>query len=66
MKPFHGIVIDLQRFWLSQGRVILQPYDTEVGVGASRLATRIPALDSDMLNALLVRPCCRWDCRDDT
>jgi glycyl-tRNA synthetase alpha chain len=59
MRSFQDIIFDLQRFWASQGCVILQPYDTEVGAGTSHPATTLRALGSDMWNAAFVQPCRR-------
>lgn len=59
MKSFQDIIFDLQRFWASQGCVILQPYDTEVGAGTSHPATTLRALGPDTWNAAFVQPCRR-------
>lgn len=59
MKSFQDIIFDLQRFWASQGCVILQPYDTEVGAGTSHPATTLRALGPETWNAAFVQPCRR-------
>ena len=33
VKSFQGLILALQNYWASQGCVILQPFDTEVGGG---------------------------------
>ena len=44
---FQSIIINLQQYWASQGAVVLQPYDMEVGAGTFHPATTLRALGPD-------------------
>ncbi len=48
--------MELQRFWASQGCVIRQPYDMEVGAGTFHPATFLGALGPEPCNAAYVQP----------
>ena len=41
---FQEIILALQNYWASQGCVVLQPYDSEVGAGTFHWATTLRAL----------------------
>ncbi len=49
----------LQQFWASQGCVVLQPLDMEVGAGTFHPATFLRALGPESWNAAYVQPCRR-------
>ena len=44
---FQDIVMNLQHYWASQGCVVLQPYDGEVGAGTNHTATTLRSLGPD-------------------
>ena len=44
---FQSIILNLQQYWASQGAVVLQPYDMEVGAGTFHPATTLRALGPD-------------------
>ena len=50
------MILDLQRFWASQGCVILQPYDIEVGAGTFHPGTALRALGPEPWRAAYVQP----------
>jgi len=54
--PFQQLILNLHQFWASQGCVILQPYDMEVGAGTSHPATCLRALGPRPWNAAYVQP----------
>ena len=41
---FQEIILRLQQYWGSQGCVIMQPYDSEVGAGTFHTATTLRSL----------------------
>ncbi len=54
---FQQLILTLQQYWASQGCVILQPYDMEVGAGTFHPATTLRALGpDDVWNAAYVQP----------
>lgn len=53
---FQDIILGLQKFWASQGCVILQPYDLEVGAGTFHPATALRALGTKPWKAAYVQP----------
>src|SRR5277367_1797195 len=55
-RSFQGLILALQRFWASQGCVILQPYDMEVGAGTFHPATLLRALGPRPWKAAFVQP----------
>jgi glycyl-tRNA synthetase alpha chain len=56
---FQQIVLSLQRYWASQGCVIMQPYHTEVGAGTFNPATFLRCLDDRAWRAAYVEPSIR-------
>lgn len=56
---FQDLILTLQKFWIDQGCILLQPYDTEVGAGTSHPATTLRCLDADPWNVVYVQPCKR-------
>lgn len=56
---FQEIILKLQTYWASQGCVILQPYDSEVGAGTFHTATTLRALGPGEWNTCYVQPCRR-------
>ena len=56
---FQDIIMNLQRFWASQGCVVLQPYDNEVGAGTFHTATTLRALGPGVWRTAYVQPCRR-------
>ena len=53
---FQDLILTLQQFWGSQGCVVLQPYDMEVGAGTFHPATTLRALGPKPWNACYVQP----------
>lgn len=53
---FQDIILTLQQFWSSQGCVLLQPLDLEVGAGTFHPATFLRALGPEPWNAAYVQP----------
>ena len=55
-NSFQGLILTLQQFWASQGCVILQPYDMQMGAGTFHTATTLRALGPRPWNAAYVQP----------
>src|SRR5213595_1775936 len=55
-RSFQGLILTLQRYWASQGCVVLQPYDMEVGAGTFHPATTLRALGPTPWKAAYVQP----------
>ena len=55
-NSFQDLILMLQDFWSSNGCVILQPYDMEVGAGTFHPGTILRALGEDHWNAAYVQP----------
>jgi glycyl-tRNA synthetase alpha chain len=55
-RSFQGLILALQQYWASQGCVLLQPYDMEVGAGTFHPATTLRALGPKPWNAAYVQP----------
>jgi glycyl-tRNA synthetase alpha chain len=55
-STFQDLILKLQRFWASQGCLILQPYDMEVGAGTSHPSTTLRALGPRPWRAAYVQP----------
>jgi len=53
---FQALILELQHFWASQGCVILQPLDLEVGAGTFHPATALRALGPEPWRAAFVQP----------
>src|SRR5262245_8266167 len=53
---FQELILRLQTFWASQGCVILQPYDIEMGAGTFHPATTLRALGPQPWKAAYVQP----------
>ena len=43
-KSFQNIIMNLQTYWMDQGCVLMQPYDSEVGAGTFHPATVLRVL----------------------
>jgi glycyl-tRNA synthetase alpha chain len=56
---FQDLILTLQRYWGSQGCVLLQPYDMEMGAGTFHPATVLRALGPDPWRTAYVQPCRR-------
>ncbi len=55
-KTFQELILTLQNYWASQGCVLLQPYDLEVGAGTFHTATFLRALGPEPWAAAYVQP----------
>jgi glycyl-tRNA synthetase alpha chain len=53
---FQQLILSLQEFWGSQGCVLQQPYDNEVGAGTFHPATFLRVLGPEPWNAAYVQP----------
>ncbi len=56
MLTFQDIILKLQTFWSSQGCVLLQPYDVEVGAGTFHPATFLRAIGPEPWRTAYVQP----------
>jgi glycyl-tRNA synthetase alpha chain len=56
MLTFQQLILRLNEFWDSQGCVLLQPYDMEVGAGTFHTATFLRAIGPEPWNAAYVQP----------
>tara|TARA_B100000900_G_C20565550_1_gene710900 strand:- start:298 stop:1194 length:897 start_codon:yes stop_codon:yes gene_type:complete len=55
-NSFQDLILMLQDYWSSNGCIILQPYDMEVGAGTFHPGTILRALGADHWNAAYVQP----------
>lgn len=55
-KTLQQLILQLQQFWSSQGCVILQPYDMEVGAGTFHPATFLRAIGPEPWSTAYVQP----------
>ena len=55
-QTFQDIIINLQKFWIKYGCVLLQPYDLEVGAGTFHPATTLRSLGPNPWKAAYVQP----------
>ena len=53
---FQGMILSLQHFWASQGCVLLQPYDLEMGAGTFHPATFLRAIGPEPWQVAYVQP----------
>jgi glycyl-tRNA synthetase alpha chain len=56
VTTFQGLILALQRYWASQGCVLLQPLDLEVGAGTFHPATFLRAIGPEPWSAAYVQP----------
>ena len=57
-KSFQNILMNLQSYWIEQGCVLLQPYDSEVGAGTFHPGTVLRVLGPDPIwKAAYIQPC---------
>jgi len=56
VSTFQGLILALQRYWASQGCVLLQPLDLEVGAGTFHPATFLRAIGPEPWSAAYVQP----------
>ncbi len=59
MRDFQTLVLDLQRYWASQGCVILQPHDQPMGAATFAWPTFLMCLGPDPWRAAHAQPCRR-------
>ena len=59
MRTFQDIILTLQQFWIEQGCVIVQPFDTEKGAGTMSPHTFLRALGPEPWSVAYVEPCRR-------
>ncbi|MBA3537731.1 MAG: glycine--tRNA ligase subunit alpha [Tatlockia sp.] len=55
-RSFQDIILVLQQYWVSQGCVLLQPLDMEVGAGTFHPATFLRAIGPEPWSAAYVQP----------
>ncbi|MGB3620086.1 glycine--tRNA ligase subunit alpha [Ketobacter sp. MCCC 1A13808] len=53
---FQELILTLQNFWASQGCIVVQPYDMEMGAGTFHTATFLRAIGPETWNAAYVQP----------
>jgi glycyl-tRNA synthetase alpha chain len=53
---FQDLILQLQKYWMTQGCAILQPYDLEMGAGTFHPATTLRALDNKPWRTAYVQP----------
>lgn len=58
-RSFQDIILALQQYWGSQGCVIMQPYDSEVGAGTFHTATTLRSLGPAPWRTCYAQPCRR-------
>ncbi|MBL4679817.1 MAG: glycine--tRNA ligase subunit alpha [Pseudomonadales bacterium] len=58
-KTFQDIILTLQQYWASQGCVLMQPYDMEVGAGTFHPATFLRSIGPESWQSAYVQPCRR-------
>ncbi len=56
MPSFQQLILRLQQYWDSQGCVLLQPHDMEVGAGTFHTATFLRAIGPEPWRAAYVQP----------
>ncbi|MEY4194402.1 MAG: glycyl-tRNA synthetase, alpha subunit [Pseudomonadota bacterium] len=56
VASFQGLILALQHYWASQGCVILQPLDLEVGAGTFHPATFLRSIGPEPWNTAYVQP----------
>ncbi len=56
LTTFQGLILALQDYWSTQGCVLLQPLDLEVGAGTFHPATFLRAIGPEPWNAAYVQP----------
>ncbi len=56
VSTFQGLILGLQNYWASQGCVIMQPLDLEVGAGTFHPATFLRAIGPEPWNTAYVQP----------
>ena len=56
MNYFQDMILELQKYWISKGCAILQPYDLEVGAGTFHTATFLRAIGPEPWKAAYVQP----------
>ena len=54
-KTFQGLIQTLEQFWASQGCVIMQPFDLEVGAGTFHPETFLKAIGPEPWNCAHVQ-----------
>jgi glycyl-tRNA synthetase alpha chain len=55
-STFQGMILALQQYWATQGCVLLQPYDMEMGAGTFHTATFLRSIGPEPWNAAYVQP----------
>ena len=56
---FQDLILTLQNYWASQGCVLMQPYDMEVGAGTFHPATFLRSIGPENWRSAYVQPCRR-------
>ena len=56
IETFQDTILNLQKYWIAQGCVVLQPYDMEVGAGTFHPATTLKSLGPKPWRAAYVQP----------
>ena len=56
LQTFQAIILNLQKYWIKQGCIILQPYDMELGAGTFHPATTLRSLGPKPWKTAYVQP----------
>ena len=56
LQTFQGLILTLQDYWASQGLLIVQPFDMEVGAGTSHPMTFLRSLGPEPISCAYVQP----------
>ncbi len=56
LQTFQDTILNLQKYWIKQGCIILQPYDMEVGAGTFHPATTLRSLGPKPWKTAYVQP----------
>ncbi len=59
MLTFQEIIINLQKFWIEQNCLSVQPYDLEMGAATFHPLTALKSLGKESWNCVFVQPCRR-------
>ena len=55
-RTFQELIFALQKYWSTQGCIVLQPYDMEMGAGTFHSATFLRAVGPEPWSAAYVQP----------
>ena len=59
MLSFQEIIFNLQKFWVSKGCLLTQPFDMEMGAATFHPLTALKSLGNKKWKSVFVQPCRR-------